>query len=243
LKTSQYVWWTNAKSINGRSSRLKQTPTSLIARAAFAAFFCLLLLSIPSTLLPFTPVEVHGQKVLKLTSSNNSSGFSIYENQEYRFEISYPSEWQKIEFNQGIERSQRKIVASFLSLSEGSSDNFRDYILVEVSDLQPTHHLSDYVNHQVDNYRELFQGFRLIQSPLLLPDISGNRSDGKQGSILSNSKIVFTYDDPLAGTIKVIELYFQNKDKVYILSLRSGIGSYDSYFPIIKRMADSFRIT
>jgi hypothetical protein len=213
-------------------------------RAAFAAvFFWLLLLSIPSTFLPFTPVEVHGQKVLKLTSANNSSGFSIYKNQEYGFEISYPSKWQKVQFTEGIERSQRKIVANFLSLPEGSSDNFRDYIIVEVSDLQPTHQLSDYVNHQVDNYMELFKGFRLIESPLSLPGVSGNRSDSKQGSILSNSKIVFTYDDPLAGTIKIIELYFQNKDKVYILSLHSGIRSYDSYFPIIKRMADSFHIT
>jgi hypothetical protein len=213
-------------------------------RAAFAAiFFWFLLLSIPSTLLPFTPVEVHGQKVLKLTSANNSSGFSIYKNQEYRFEISYPSEWQKIEFTEGIERSQRKIVANFLSLPEGSSDNFRDYIIVEVSDLQPTHQLSDYVNHQVDNYMQLFQGFRLIESQLSLPDIPGDRSDGKQGSILSNSKIVFIYDDPLVGTIKIIELYFQNKDKVYILSLHSGIRNYDSYLPIIKRMADSFHIS
>jgi len=212
-------------------------------RAAFAdVFFGLLLLSIPSMLPPFTPEEIHGQKTLKLTSGNNSSGFSIYKNQEYRFEVSYPSEWQKIEFTEDIERSQRKIVANFLSLPEGSSDNFRDYIIVEVSNLQPTHQLSDYAKNQVDNYMELFRGFRLIESRLSLPDISGNWSDGKQGSILSNSKIVFTYDDPLAGTIKVIELYFQNKDKVYILSLHSGIRSYDSYLPIIKRMADSFHI-
>ena len=83
---------------------------------------------------------------------------------------------------------------------------------------------------------QLLQGFRLIESQLSLPDIPGNRSDGKQGSILSNSKIVFTYDDPLVGTIKIIELYFQNKDKVYILSLHSGIRNYDSYLPIIKRI-------
>jgi hypothetical protein len=188
-------------------------------------------------------VEAHAQKVLNLTPANNSSSFLIYKNQEYRFEISYPSEWQKIEFAEGIERSQRKIVANFLSLPEGSSDNFRDYIIVEVSDLQPTHHLLNYVNHQVDNYMQLFQEFRLIESQLSLPDIPGSRGDGKRGGILSNSEIVFTYDNPLAGTIKIIELYFQSKDKVYILSLHSGIRNYDSYLPIIKRMANSFHIT
>ena len=215
-------------------------------RSAFAAvFFWLLLLSIPSKLLPFTPVEVHGQKVLKLTPANSSSGFSTYKNQEYRFEISYPSKWQKIEFSEGIERSQRKIVANFLSLPEGGSDTFRDYIIVEVSDLQPMHELADYVNHQIDNYMELFQGFRLIESQLSLPNVPGNKSDGKRESTLSDSKIVFTYDDPLAGTIKIIELYFQNKDKdkVYILSLHSGIRNYNNYLPIIKRMAESFLIT
>jgi len=188
-------------------------------------------------------VEVHGQKVLKLTSANNSSGFSIYKNQEYRFEISYPSNWQKIEFTEGIERNERKIVANFLSLPEGSSDKFRDYVIVEVSDFQPTHQLSNYVNHQIDNYIKLLDGFRLIESPSSLPDISGNRSDSEQGGVSPNSKIVFTYDDPLAGTIKIMELYFQNKDKVYILSLHSEIRSYDNYLTIIQRMVDSFRIT
>ena len=206
-------------------------------------FFSLLLLSILSTLLPFIVVEVHGQKVLRLTSANNSSGFSIYKDQEYRFEISYPSNWQKIEFTEGIERNERKIVANFLSLPEGSSDKFRDYVIVEVSDFQPTHQLSNYVNHQIDNYMKLLDGFRLIESPSSLPDISGNRSDSEQGGVSPNSKIIFTYDDPLAGTIKIMELYFQNKDKVYILSLHSEIRSYDNYLTIIQRMVDSFRIT
>ena len=203
----------------------------------------MLLLSILSTLLPFIVVEVHGQKVLRMTSANNSSGFSIYKDQEYRFEISYPSNWQKIEFTEGIERNERKIVANFLSLPEGSSDKFRDYVIVEVSDFQPTHQLSNYVNHQIDNYIKLLDGFRLIESPSSLPDISGNRSDSEQGGVSPNSKIVFTYDDPLAGTIKIMELYFQNKDKVYILSLHSEIRSYDNYLTIIQRMVDSFRIT
>ena len=203
----------------------------------------MLLLSIPSTLLPFIVVEVHGQKVLRLTSVNNSSGFSIYKNQEYRFEISYPSNWQKIEFTEGIERNERRIVANFLSLPEGSSDKFRDYVIVEVSDFQPTHQLSNYVNHQIDNYMKLLDGFRLTESPSSLPDISGNRSDSKQGGVSPNSKIVFTYEDPLAGTIKIMELYFQNKDKVYILSLHSEIRSYDNYLTIIQRMVGSFRIT
>jgi hypothetical protein len=217
----------------------------LIVRAAFVGiiFFSLLLLSIPSTLLSFTLGEVHGQKVLKVISANNSSGFSIYKNQEYRFEISYPSKWQKIEFTEGIERNERKIVANFLSLPEGNSDKFRDYVIVEVSNFQPMYQLSNYVNSQINNYMKLFQGFRLIESPLLLPDISGNRNDSKQSSFSSNSKIVFTYDDPLAGTIKIMELYFQNEDKIYILSFHSEVTSYDNYLPMVQRMIDSFHLT
>jgi hypothetical protein len=203
----------------------------------------LLLLSILSTLLPFTLGEVHGQKVLKLISGNNSSGFSIYKNQEYRFELSYPYKWQKIEFTKDIERNERKIVANFLSLPEGNLDKFRDYVMVEVSNFQPTHQLSNYVNYQINNYMRLFQGFRLIESPLSLPDILGNRSDSKQSSVLSNSKIVFTYDDPLAGTIKIMEVYFQNKDKIYILSFHSEVMSYDNYLPIVQRMINSFHLT
>src|SRR5918992_4230216 len=108
--------------------------------------------------------------------SNTYNSFVIYENAQYGFEIQYPSNWQKIEFSQGIERSGRNIVINFLSLSEGTTDKFREYFIIEIGDLQSRQRLlssssmsqssllSDYVNEQISDYKKLFKGFQLIES-------------------------------------------------------------------------------
>src|SRR4030095_10760609 len=90
-------------------------------------------------------VATQGQSMQTLTSTNNSSVYSSYKNRHYGFELSYPSKWQKTEFDEGIERNGRKIVANFLSSPEGGSDKFRAYIMIEVSDFQPNDLLSEYV--------------------------------------------------------------------------------------------------
>jgi hypothetical protein len=188
-------------------------------------------------------VEAQEQSIQSLTSNNSSNVFSTYKNREYGFEISYPSQWQKTEFVEGIERNGRNIVTSFLSLPEGGSDKFRAYIMGEVSDFQPNHLLSEHVKQQIGEYEKLYPGFKLVESPSSISNIPSNISDSKQGNILSESKIVFTYDDPAAGTVKVLELYFQNKDHLYIWSLHSEATNYGNYLPIIQTMVDSFHIS
>lgn len=187
--------------------------------------------------------EAYGRNAIVSTSTNNPNAFSTYKDQEYGFEIIYPSEWQKIEFTEGVKRNERNIVTNFLSLPEGSTDKFRGFFMIEVSHLQPKYQLYDFIKHQIGEYEKLFHGFKLIESPSSLSMNHSNNSHSKQISLSTDSKIAFTYDDPATGTIKINELYYQYKDRVYILSLHSEATNYENYLPIIQTMVESFHFT
>ena len=167
--------------------------------------------------------------------------FLTYINAQYHFEIQYDSNWQKIEFSPGIEDNGRNIVINFLSPSEGGLDTFREYLIVEVGDVHSLHSstyssLSQYVLNQINDYKKSFRGFQLIES-------SNNTQRSASNGYLSSSKIVYTYNDPIAGKIKVMESYFANKDKIYFLSFKSDAMKYLTYLPTIQKVVNSFRIT
>jgi hypothetical protein len=226
------------------SSRSVKRVKDVIDKAALAdiVLCSLLISSFMFTLMSSNLVVTQGQSVQSLTFNNSSSVYSTYKNREYGYEISYPSQWQKTEFAEGIERNGRKIVTNFLSSPEGGSDKFRAYIMIEVYDFQPNQLLSEYIKQQIVDYEKLYPGFKLVESPSFRSNIPSNRSDSKQG-IFPESKIVFTYDDPVAGTVKILELYFQDKEQLYIWSLHSEATNYGKYLPIMQKMIDSFHIS
>ena len=49
-------------------------------------------------------------------------------------------------------------------------------------------------------------------------------------------------DDSMAEEIQVMELYFLNKNRIYILSFHSEATGYGNYLPKIQEMVDSFHI-
>ena len=183
-----------------------------------------------------------------VSQSINYDTFSIYKNAQYGFEMQYPSNWQKVEFSHGIEQSGRNIVINFISPTEGNMDIFQEYLIIEIGNLQPQQKLifsspssilSQYVDQQIGDYKKSFQGFQLIESS------PSNKTDNN--SILHgyspSSKVVYTYDDLSAGKIKIMELYFLNKGKIYFMSFHSQLTSYMKYLPTIQKMIDSFHVT
>jgi hypothetical protein len=181
-------------------------------------------------------------------SSNNHNTFSLYKNVQYNFEMQYPSNWQKIEFTQGIERGGRNTVVNFLSPSEGTVDKFREYFIVEVGDLRPEQAvampssssislLTEYVNHQISNYKKLYQGFQLNESSLNESDNSTSPNDNSP-----YYKIVYIYDDTTAGKTKIMELYLLKNNKIYLLSFHSEASNYSKYLPTIQKIVDSVHI-
>ena len=147
----------------------------------------------------------------------------------------------------GIERGGRNTVVNFLSPSEGNADKFREYFIVEVGDsavkqavAMPSSSsislLTEYVNHQISNYKKLYQGFQSTESLLNKSGNYGNPNDYSQ-----SYKIVYTYGDTTAGKIKIMELYLLKNNKIYsFCSLEAS--NYSEYLPTIQKIFDSVHI-
>ena len=88
----------------------------------FSLVFTSLLLS-SCLFMPISLGYTYAQTEIGSVSSNNYNTFSLYKNAQYNFDMQYPSNWQKIEFTQGIERGGRNTVVNFLSPSEGTVIN------------------------------------------------------------------------------------------------------------------------
>ena len=213
----------------------------------FSLVLTLLLLS-SCLFMPLSLGHTYAQTEIASVSSNNYNTFSLYKNAQYNFDMQYPSNWQKIEFTQGIERGGRNTVVNFLSPSEGTVDKFREYFIVEVGDLRPQQGfamsspssfslLTEYVNHQISNYKKLYQGFQLTESLLNKTD---NNSSPNDYSL--SYKIVYTYGDTTAGKIKIMELYLLKNNKIYSLSFHSEASNYSKYIPTIQKIFDSVHI-
>jgi hypothetical protein len=198
--------------------------------------------------MPLSLGYTYAQTKIGSVSSSNHNTFSLYKNVQYNFEMQYPSNWQKIEFTQGIERGGRNTVVNFLSPSEGTVDKFREYFIVEVGDLRPEQAvampssssislLTEYVNHQISNYKKLYQGFQLNESSLNESDNSTSPNDNTP-----YYKIVYMYDDTTAGKTKIMELYLLKNNKIYSLSFHSEASNYSKYLPTIQKIVDSVHI-
>src|SRR5437870_5814607 len=126
--------------------------------------------------------------MLQIALTQTNGNFLTYESPAYGFKIHYPSNWEKIEFAQGIEEEHRNIVVNFLSPAERASNIFREYLIIEVGNL--TSHdtsLAQYTDTQI-NLRQALPTFNLIEStPTTL--LGGNPSH----------KIVYTYSNHIVG--------------------------------------------
>ena len=132
--------------------------------------------------------------------------------------------------------------------AKGTVDKFREYFIVEVGYLQPQQGIAmpspssfslitEYVNHQISEYKKLYQGFQLIESLLNKTDNNSSPNDYSQ-----SYKIVYTCGDTTAGKIKIMELYLLKDNKIYLLSFHSEASNYSKYMPTLQRIIDSVHI-
>lgn len=159
-----------------------------------------------------------------------SSNLLTYENPTYAFRIQYPSNWEKVEFNQGIEERHRNIIVNFVSPLEGSSDTFREYFIIEVGDLRSQKlSLDQYINTQIGSRLSL-PSFELIEST------SATLSDNPA------RKVVYTYSDAEIGKTRTMEIFTIKDDKLYFISYTADATKYSNYLPTVQKMTDSFKI-
>jgi hypothetical protein len=174
-------------------------------------------------------ISIH-QAIAEPASDTN---LQRYENANYGFQIMYPSNWEKLEFSEGIEEGGRSIVVRFLSPAEGVSDSFREYVIIEVdkniqSNKMP---LDKYVRSHIDSLRRSLQGFNVNE--LNITSLAHNPEE----------KVVYSYRDSVIGTAKIMEVWIRNPNKLYLISFNTDATKYFQYLPLIEKMLSSFKIT
>jgi hypothetical protein len=154
-----------------------------------------------------------------------TSPFLTYKNPTYRIRIQYPSDWEKLEFN------QRNIIVIFRSPPENSSDTKLENLLIQVGNL-PSQNitLDEIASANINALNQSLIDFELIE--LNATTLSGNNPA---------HKVVYTNREG-KDERKTMQVLSIKEDKVYLITYTAEASRYDRYLPTIQKMIDSFRI-
>jgi hypothetical protein len=139
-----------------------------------------------------------------------------HENPTYAIRIQYPSDWEKIEFNQ-IGNSLNLIVI-FRSLPENSSDTKLENLVIEVGNLAFKNiPLEEVIRANINNLKKSLIDFELNESSTIT--IAGSNPA---------HKIVYTYREEQEnnGQAKTMQVLMVNSDKyisLHILQSRENM--------------------
>jgi hypothetical protein len=193
--------------------------------------FALLLLLLFSVMRSIPEYELAtAQTKTTQTTMALASNVLTYESSNCGFVVQYPANWQKVEFNKGIEEGTRNLVVNFLSPLEGPSDTFREYLMVQTANMTSRDlSLKTFTIEQMAFLKDSFPDFNILES---------NRSTTITSHIAY--EVVYTYSDPIIGKAKAMEIWIVNGGKVYILSYHADAAKYSKYLPTILKMIGSF---
>lgn len=151
-------------------------------------------------------------------SGKSSDDFKLYENTKLKLSIQYPSTWQKEE--------RLNDFVTFLSPIVDSSD-YKSPAGLGVSSLTVSNvSLNTIVNIHLKNMTNNLKDFQLIES-----------SDTALADNRLAKKIIFTAMDDEEK--KALQLITKNNDKVYLITYKAYVDTYEQNFPIIQKMLNS----
>jgi hypothetical protein len=160
--------------------------------------------------------------------NTTTTSFLTYENPTYGIRMQYPSNWERIEFDQGINHN---VVVIFRSPRENTSDTKLENLIIQVANL-PFQNISleELHNANLDNLRNSLTDFELIESvATAIAYIPGH-------------KIVYTNKEDDHDKHKTMQVLMIKEDKAYIITYTAEAAKYDHYLSTIQKMIDSFRI-
>ena len=139
-------------------------------------------------------------------SGNATNGTLLYEFPGIGLKIEYPSNWEKVEYGRAMKAFGEGVIANLLSPLDGSSDKFRDYVLLKVENLSSSGLSKVLANNSIAGgatYQRVFDHPNLAnQSDILTTLQKWTSQDGKAFIVeFTAEKDRFAHYVPLANEI------------------------------------------
>jgi hypothetical protein len=170
----------------------------------------------------FNAIETSAQHLSKSTTN-----FEVYHNQNYSFELMYPSNWTYVEFADQFLDADLNVVASFISPLDSSIDSFQEFLTIKAKKLHPI----DSFSNNFDQYLE-----KLKKSIT-------NINISKVENISDQSKYLKYSFSPTPELIINKTEYILLNNESYIFHLEFTSNKNDKTFDlIINKIVSNFRI-
>ena len=158
------------------------------------------------------------------TTTTSSSELKKYSDPNGRFSIGYPSDWTFDNTSQGA-------VVKITSPSEGSSDQFKQNMNLQIEELKSTMTIEEYVKINVDAVKEMMKGYKEVSSMYF------NRNGARAYQIVYKGKYGdITYD------IQIKQLFIVSNSKGYVLTYISKDGERDAFETTANKIFNSFKL-
>jgi PsbP-like protein len=182
--------------------------------------------------------------------AQTQSGFSVYENKTYDFEMEYPSDWKQaspsspayvVTFKAPTDKQNitNPSLIEGLFLGTKSSLEIAPQISVSYQNLS----IGDNNSRDVKTYaNKILDQLRSLPATTIFEELENTTLSGN-----SAYKIVFTSTDPLgiSGKFKQMSIYtiVNNNNKAFELSYSAKADAYDRYLPLFEHTIESFKFT
>jgi hypothetical protein len=184
----------------------------------------LLLITISTLLVIFLHASNNTPDALGFFHSGQKASMLTYENNEFKFKISYPDNWERsVKINNEI---------TFVSPKDKDSVSSPAGLVIKVVPLQSKNvSLGPVSNALISELKKEHKDFKLESS---------------QNSVIGGKnakKIIFTATDNRLQERKALQVITINNNNIFIITYKASINKYSNYESTINDMMSSFKFT
>jgi hypothetical protein len=168
-------------------------------------------------------IEISAQQISKSTTD-----FNVYHNQNYSFELMYPSNWTYVEFANQFIDTDLNVVASFISPLDSFNDPFQEFFTIKTKKLEPNNSFSNNFNQYLEKLKKSITNINISK----VDDISDQSKylkysfSPQPGLVINKTEYIFLNND---NEIFHLEFTSNNNDKTFDLIINKIV----SYFRIV----------
>lgn len=157
--------------------------------------------------------------------------WSLYQNVTYGVRMLYPSNWTQ-QNSTAAEDDRFILVSKFFSPED--ADGYFAYVPIAIDGMPQSTNIEGYLNESIDILRQHpnFEDLQVLSSSM------GNFT--LAGMPAYNFEI--TYTDQEFGPQNMLEVGTIFDNRVYYIQYYADLPIYQTYFPIVERMIESFQI-